>query len=263
MHKKVGLALSSGAARGLAHIGVLAGLKDHDIHIDMITGTSMGAFIAAMYARGEEVEGIKRVVSDLGQKRLSLLFDPVLPRSSLIRGRKMAEEVRSAIGDIRFSELNIPFACSATDLAQGRTVVIDEGPVWEAVMASISIPILLPPVRLKRHLLVDGGITNPIPVATLKDMGADVVIAVDTVSRENALGDMIFDGNSKPPNIFNIAFQTINLVGCQALKNSVVDADIVIKPRVNQIGWIDFKSIDDCIAEGRLALEKSIDRING
>jgi NTE family protein len=259
--KKIGLALSSGAAKGLAHIGVLSGLEEYGIRIDMIAGTSMGAFIGAMYARGTSIEKIKSITNDLGQQRLSLLLDPVLPRSSLTRGRKMADALKVIIGDTQFSDLEIPFACSASDLSKGMTVVIREGLVWKAVLASISIPILLPPIKYDGHYLVDGGITNPVPVKILKDMGADLVIAVDTVSRDNYLEDEILSENLKNPSIFNIAFQTINLVGCQALKNSIIDADIVIEPRVNHIGWTDFKRIDECVEEGRLAIERSINKI--
>ena len=259
---KIGVALGGGAAKGIAHIGVLAELEKHGIQPDMVAGTSMGALVGAVYARGESPERMKAIGREFGQKRFGLFADPGLPRSGLIRGRKISDLLRSIIGEVEFSDLKVPFACVATDIGNGQEVVIDQGLVWHGVRASCSIPVLLPPVKSGNRYLVDGGLVSPIPVKVLRDMGADIVIAVNVSQKSQ---DDAYWGNqagpSKEPNIFNIAFQTINLIGCQASKNCLSGADIVIEPRVGHINWGDFRRIDECIEAGELAVQESMPRI--
>ena len=259
---KIGLALGGGAAKGIAHIGVLAELEKHGIWPDTVAGTSMGALVGAVYARGESPEYMQAIAREFGQKRFGLFADPALPRSSLIRGRKISDALRSIIGEVEFSDLQIPFVCLATDIGDGHEVVIDQGAVWQGVRASCSIPILLPPVTMGKRFLVDGGLISPIPVRILTDLGADIVIAVN-VSQKGQ--DDAYWGNqadqSREPNIFNIAFQTINLIGCQASKNCLLGADIVIEPAVGQINWSDFHRVDECIKAGELAAQEQMPRI--
>ena len=145
--RKVGLALGSGAAKGLAHIGVLAALQEQGIHIDMIAGTSMGALVGALYAMGKDIDQIRSLAIDLGQKRFSFLADLTLPKSGFIRGRKIKNMLRLIIGDVEFRDLEIPFACSATDIESGQAVVIRQGLVREGVRASCSIPVILTPTK--------------------------------------------------------------------------------------------------------------------
>ncbi|KTB49340.1 patatin-like phospholipase family protein [Dehalogenimonas alkenigignens] len=260
--KKIGLALGSGAAKGLAHIGVLAELEKQGIQPDLIAGTSMGALIGAVYAQGVGSERMKEIARGFGQKRLSLFVEPSVPRSSLIRGQKIAEALRVIIGEVDFSSLEIPFVCLATDIGDGREIVIDQGEVWRGVMASCSIPILLPPVKKANRYLVDGGLVSPIPARILRDLGADVVIGVSVSSKgqEDVDWGNRRDG-SKGPNLFDIAFQTMNLIGFQASKNCLPVADIVIEPNVDHIGWADFHRVDECILEGERAARNSMKQI--
>ncbi|MBA7479154.1 putative NTE family protein [subsurface metagenome] len=145
--RKVGLALGSGAARGFAHIGVLTVLEKEGIPIDMIAGTSAGALIGALYAQGRTANEIKSLIIDLGRKRLALLTDLALPKTGLIRGRKIEDMLRSIMGDIEFGDQKMPFACVATDIITGEEVVIKQGLVWEGVRASVSIPVILAVAR--------------------------------------------------------------------------------------------------------------------
>jgi NTE family protein len=261
--RKVGLALSSGAAKGLAHIGVLAALQEQGIQIDMIAGTSMGALVGALYAMGKDVDQIRSLAIDLGSKRLSFLVDPALAKSGLIRGRKIKDMLRSTIGDIEFRDLEIPFACSATDIESGQEVAIRQGLVREGVRASCSIPIIFTPTKWKGRYLVDGGLVDPVPVRILKEMGADFTIAVNVIP---IMQDKISEASEehtgpKEPNILRITIQMINIISHQRLKSSLVGTDVVIEPQVTHIGWGDFHRASECIFQGELAAQASIHEI--
>ncbi|GMV56492.1 MAG: hypothetical protein AMXMBFR6_22970 [Betaproteobacteria bacterium] len=176
--RTVGLALGSGSARGLAHIGVLRAIREAGIDIKVIAGTSMGALIGAVLAAGG-LDSLTAKFLGLDWKYMVSLLDPVFPRSGLIDGRKIADFVRTLVPDTAIEDLNIPFAAVATDLATGREVVIDHGDLTEAVRASIAVPGIFTPVRRDGHVLVDGGLVDPVPVSAARAMGADLVIAVD------------------------------------------------------------------------------------
>ncbi|HRT04143.1 MAG TPA: patatin-like phospholipase family protein [Kiritimatiellia bacterium] len=178
-HKRVGLALGSGGARGWAHLGVLQALREKGIAVECVAGTSMGAVIGAFFAaRREDV--LRELARDLDWKRLRPFFWEVsLSRSGLTDGRKLLEEFRKMLGLREFRELDLPFRAVATDLDTGGEVVLSSGNLLQAVRASISIPGLFSPVQVGRRLLVDGGLVNPVPVSVAREMGAQVVIGVD------------------------------------------------------------------------------------
>ena len=159
--KKVGLALGGGAVRGLAHIGVLEILEKEGVPIDAIAGTSIGAAVGALYAKGKNPEAIKDVVLDIKWLRLAPLLDLTLPKSGFIGGRKVKELLKSIIGDVAFEDLKIPLVCVATDIMTGEEILIDEGSVLEAVRASISIPVVFTLAKWRGRYLVDGGLVNP------------------------------------------------------------------------------------------------------
>ena len=261
---KIGLALGSGAARGLAHIGVLRVLEKGNIPIDMIAGTSAGALVGALYAQGKDISLLENLAIDLGSKRFALLADPALPRTGLIQGRRIKEVLKSIVGgDIGFGDLRIPFACVATDVETGEEVVINQGSVLEGVRASISIPVIFTVVRWKGRYLVDGGLVNPVPVSVLKRMGADFIIAVNvTPDARERIHQVSEEGlKAKEPNIFNVIMQTIHIAAYQAVKSSLVGADVIIEPQVTHIGWGDFHRVSECILQGELATQGSISEI--
>ncbi len=183
--QKIGLALGSGAARGLSHIGILKALKERNISIDMIAGSSMGAFIGACYARKGEIADIEEIILKTDWKQLARLADPHLSLlfKGVIHGKKVKELLRTIIGDIEFKDLKIPLAVVATDVNTGEEVIIKRGSVIEAVRASISIPAIFMPVQFKNRFLIDGGIVNPVPVSVVKDMGAEFVIACNVIHK--------------------------------------------------------------------------------
>jgi len=258
--RKVGLALGSGAARGLAHIGVLEVLEKEGVPIDMIAGSSMGALIGALYAQGKDVSLIKNLAINLGSKRFTLLADPALPKTGLIRGRKIEDTLRLIFGDIKFGDLGIPFACVATGIESGEEVVIKQGLVWQGVRASGSVPVILSAVKRQGRYLVDGALANPVPVSVLKEMGADFIIAVNVTPdvRERIHQVSEEQVEAKEPNILNVIMQMVHIIGYRMVESSLVGADVIIEPQVTHIGWFDFHRAPECILQGELAARSCI-----
>jgi NTE family protein len=176
--KRVGLALGSGSARGLAHIGVLRALVEAGVRIDVVAGTSMGAFVGAMFAAGK-LDELEKEFRGMGWQGIASLVDPVFPRSGLIDGLKIGEFVRRHVAEPDIEALPIPFRAVATDISTGEEVAIGSGSLIEAVRASIAVPGVFNPVRCNGKVYVDGGLVDPVPVSVARQMGADVVIAVD------------------------------------------------------------------------------------
>ncbi len=178
-HKRVGLALGSGGARGWAHLGVLQALKEKNIQVECIAGTSMGSVVGAFLAAGRE-EVLRELALNLDWKHLRQFFWEIsLSRSGLTDGKRLLEETRKMLGVREFRELDLPFRAVATDLNTGGEVVLSSGNLLEAVRASLSIPGVFSPVWIGKRLLVDGGLVNPVPVSVAREMGAQTVIAVD------------------------------------------------------------------------------------
>ena len=178
-HKRVGLVLGSGGARSWAHLGVLQALREKDIQVDVVAGTSMGALVGAFFAAGRE-ETLRELALNMDWKRLRPLFWEIsLSRSGLTDGKRLLEETRRLLDVKEFRELNLPFHAVATDLNTGGEVVLSSGSLLQALRASTSIPALFSPVWVGKRLLVDGGLVNPVPVSVARAMGAQMVIAVD------------------------------------------------------------------------------------
>ena len=263
--KKIGLALGSGSARGLAYIGVLAVLEKEGIPVDLIAGTSAGAVIGALYARDKDTSRMKELALGLSWKKLAPLVDPSLPITGLIKGRKIRNLIAPIIGrDIKFSDLKIPLTCVATDIDTGEEIVIDQGSVLEALRASISIPAIFTVVKWKGRYLVDGSLVNPVPVSVAKRMGADFIIAVNVipdVAERVHRADRERTERAKEPNIFNIIMQSIYIGTYSLVKSSMEEADIIIEPNVGHIGFGDFHHAQECILQGELATRASIPEI--
>ena len=259
------MALGSGAARGLAQIGVLKVLEKEGIHTDMIAGTSMGSLVGALYALGKDASELEKLAVYWGSKRFSLLADPVLPKTGLVRGRKIEDMLRATIGDIDFGDLDIPLACIATDIETGDEVVIRHGLVWKGVRASGSVPVILKTIKQEGRYLVDGALANPVPVGVLKEMGADFTIAVNiTPSVQERLrggGTNRKEIETKEPNILNVIMQLIHIINYRGLKSSLVEADVVVEPQVTHISWGDFHRAQECILQGELAAQAVIPEI--
>jgi NTE family protein len=265
--KKVGLALGSGAARGLAHIGVLRVLHQENIPIDMIAGTSIGAVIGALYALGRKIDRIEEAADSIDWKRLLSLLDITLPRTGLIGGKRILAWGKSVIGrDVQFSDLQIPFACVATDIMTGHEIVIDKGSVMDAVRASFSIPGVFSLVKQEGRYLVDGGLVNPVPVSTVRSMGAQIVIAVNVMPDITIMDHTRWMGEKskagiKEPNIIEILMQSIYIGSHSIVRTSLESADAAIEPKVASIGPAQFHRARECIIQGELAAEDWIPKI--
>jgi NTE family protein len=255
---KVGLALGGGAARGLAHIGVLEVLEKEDIPIDIIAGTSAGAAVGALYAQGKDISVIKSLALDLThRKRLASLADLTLPRTGLIQGKKIKDQLELVIGgNVEFSDLKVPLACVATDIVTGEEVIIDKGSVVEGVRASISIPALFTVVKREGRYLVDGGLVNPVPVSVLKQMGADFTIAVNVIPDVRTRAQHLEE--TKEPHIINIIMQSFYIASYSLVRSSLEGADIIIEPQLADIAYGDFRRAGECILQGAVATQESI-----
>ena len=264
---KVGLALGGGAARGLAHIGVLKALKEASIPVDMVTGTSIGAMIGACFAREGGITAVEEIALNTGWRELARLLDPSFGslRKGLIRGQRIEELLRSVIGDAEFKDLKIPFAAIATDVNTGREVVIRKGSVIEAVRASISIPGVFVPVTFEGKCLVDGGLTNPVPTDILRDMGARFIIAVNVLvepqKRKHAVSVPKEGGTAEVPNIFNTLIQSIFIMEQEIVKLRMLKADIVISPDVSHIEPFEFHRGEEAIPAGYEAARNALPKL--
>lgn len=260
--KKVGIALGGGAARGLAHIGVLEVLEKERIPIDMIAGTSAGAIVGALFAEGMSAAEIKKELLEMELTKKSWqMVDISLPKTGFISGKKLIDLLKNYIGDVDFSDLKIPFACTSTDIMTGEEVIISKGSVLEAVRASIAVPIIFSASQYNERFLVDGGLVDQIPVAVIKDMNADITIAVNVTPRIKKTKKRIYIEEADPsrqplekePNMYTIMMNYMSIMNSRAADASLKKADIVIEPRLAGISFTDFKKAEQCILEGEFA----------
>lgn len=181
----IALVLGGGAARGWAHIGVIHELAEMGIRPDMVVGTSVGAVVGGAYASGN-LDQFEEWISGLGRVDIIRLLDAKMTGGGFLQGKSLMAAIEKRIGNPRIEDLEMPFACVATELGTGREVWLREGSLLDACRASIAMPGMFAPSRMKENqLLVDGGLVNPVPVSLARAMGGDVVIAV------NLNGDLI------------------------------------------------------------------------
>lgn len=178
---KVGLALGSGSARGIAHLGVLKAMEDLKIPIDYIAGSSMGAFVGASYATGQPLEQIESITEKATWQETVRMFLPSFSKGGLIKGKRISGFIHDVIGADDFNDLKIPVGVDTTDLETGEKYTITSGNLVEAVRASMAVPTVLTPKIIDGRILVDGGLVSPVPIQTVRDMGADIIVAVDVL----------------------------------------------------------------------------------
>ena len=257
--KTVALVLGSGGARGLAHVGVIKTLLKNNIPIDMIVGSSSGALVGGLFASWGNIERLEKMVRGVTYKDLaSVLVDPTWG-GGLIKGEKTLDYLKKLfIDNEKIENLSIPFAAVATDVNTAESVVFSKGDIAEAVRASISVPLVYSPVLTGGRLLVDGGVSCPVPVEVARNMGADVIIAVN-------LDGVYFSGDN---NKVSLSSSTIVILKdsyfalrYNLAKKEVREADVVIEPSMKYIADFDFVGGVKAIDEGQRATEKKLGEI--
>lgn len=237
-NKKIGLALGGGAVLGAAHVGVLKALEEFEIKVSFVAGTSIGAFIGALIAFGKNSEEIEEIVKELNWLDISSVS---LSQYGLLSNKKLGNVINECIGKTDMTSAEIPLAMVATDITSGQRVILKDGNVASAVMASTCIPGIFVPVEMKDKLLVDGGIVENVPVSVLKDMGADIIIGVDLNSKLR---------QSKPRNIIEVLLRSFDLTLQAATKLQVEQADFLIAPDLSNFNMINIKQVPDLIEKG-------------
>ena len=279
---KVGVALGGGAARGLAHVGVLRALLREGIPVDLVTGTSMGAIVGGAYAATADIAlveaGVRRVLSseEFRRNRLSFLretkrrrggllfsvtnlvrrgivYGASTMRQSFLSAQEFAHSMEAILPDVNIEDLPVPFAAVALDLKAGEEVVLHRGNLRHAAEASSAIPGILPPVRHGGRVMVDGGWVDKVPVLPAFRLGADVVLAVDISgdledTRDYTRGIDVFIRANAIKDAFLVAFH-------RSL------ADVVIEPAVGRVHWADFGAVDHCITAGDDAVMRALPAI--
>ena len=261
---RIGIALGAGSARGWAHIGVLKALLEAGIVPESVAGTSIGALVGAVYA-DDELAALEDWVRGLTWRKLVGYFD-VSFRGGLVKGDRLFDFLRGDLLEKRIEGLRRPFAAVATDLVNGREVWLREGPVADAVRASIAIPGLFTPWLEDDRQLVDGALVNPVPVSLVRAMEADFVIAVDLGSntvgrhmRKPAAGKR----HPRRPSMVDVVTGSLDIMSVRIARSRLAGepAEVVIQPRLGGLGLLDYHRGAEAIAEGRAAAELMIPQI--
>lgn len=251
--KRIGLALGSGAAKGLAHIGVLKELRAIGISPEIIAGTSIGALIGGWYAASGSTDAIEQVSRQMSWRELLGLRD-ISPRrvGAFFNLSRFAEWLRKETKDPLIEDLQIRFAAVAADIRTGERVVLTSGRLVDAILASIAVPMFFPPVERDGRLLVDGGLVEPVPLETCRQLGAELVIGVDLSSDvvTEAGKTISSHGFWKPWQFFNIFYNAISVMEHQLVMLQRRPEDIVLTPRVGHIAPMDFRRVDEGIRAG-------------
>ncbi|MFB6466525.1 patatin-like phospholipase family protein [Cytobacillus sp. Hz8] len=250
MHRpKIGLALGSGGARGFAHLGVIKVLTDEGIPIDLIAGSSMGAMIGCFYAAGQNIDNLYKLSKVFKRK---YYLDFTVPKMGFIAGKRIKGLIRMFTHGKTMEQLNIPVSVIATDLLSGEKVIFNTGSISDAVRASISIPGIFVPEKNNGRLLVDGGVIDRVPVSVVKEMGADIVIAVDVAHVKT---------NAEITSIFDVIMQSIDIMQMELVTNREIASDIMIRPRVEIYSSRAFTNIEEIIKMGEEETRKQITKI--
>jgi NTE family protein len=294
----IGLALGGGAARGLAHIGIVRTLIAHGIVPNVVVGTSIGAVVGGAYAAGH-LDSLEQWARRLQPRNILGYLDIRLNGSGLIGGDKLAAQLEAAMGPILVEELPIKFATVATEVRTGHEIWLTHGRMVDAMRASYALPGIFSPVLVGDRWLVDGALVNPVPVSAARALGAEIVIAanlssdvfthsttiyahgpsaeaseaaIEATPPKRGLGKFFspertmkreFFGSGGRPGISSVMVDAFNIMQDRITRARLAGdpPDLLISPRVGQIGWFDFHRADDLIGFGARAAERAIDSI--
>ena len=296
---KIGLALGSGAARGVAHIGVIKELEDNGLVADVISGSSIGSVVGAIHSLGY-LDDFEAFLRSLSRTDIIRYMGPSLFKAGgIASAERLMTYFADNYGKHMIQDMPLPFSAVATELHYGREVWLRSGDLWSAVRASMSMPGVLTPMYLDDRWLVDGGLVNPIPISTCRAMGADFIIGVningdllglassetediaeeidsDTASIMNRLGygikniwrssDSDKDDDEEPdstPSSVSVMMNSINIMQDRVTRSRLAGepADIVLAPRVRDIGLIEFNEVERGVEEGRMCVQRMLPAI--
>ncbi len=242
---RIGLALGGGAARGFAHIGVIKALESQGIIADVIVGTSAGSVVGAMYAAGNNGFALQKMALEMDEATISDWSLPFFAKSSgVLKGEALQAYVNKMVLQVPIEKLKKPFGAVATDLNSGLPVLFQRGNTGLAVRASSAVPGLFQPVKINEHLYVDGGLVSPVPVRYVREMGADLVIAVNISSQPDA---------QAASSSLEVLMQTFTIMGQSLNYFELKTADIVIKPDLPGMKGSDFAGRNLAILAGERA----------
>jgi NTE family protein len=241
---RIGLALGGGAARGFAHVGVLQVLEENGIHPQVVAGTSAGSLVAALYASGQNGRELQRAAETMEEAALTDWTLPLFNRG-MFRGEALARYVDAQVGHRLIEQMPVKLGIVATDLASGEGVLFERGDTGTAVRASSAVPAVFLPVHIGQRDFVDGGLVSPVPVHSARQMGAEVVIAVDISAAP--------EGNHATDTL-QVLLQTFAIMSKSINRYELRDADVVVRPALLGFGSADFASRAKAIAAGRAAM---------
>ena len=280
--KNVALALSSGGARGLAHIGAIEELEAQGYHISSIAGCSMGALIGGVYAAGKLNE-FREWMKTIDRKKMLGLIDFSLSLNHIVKGTRIIEAIMEFVPDVNIEDLPIPYCAVATDLKAGREVMFRKGSLFKAIRASISLPSFYEPVKRNDMILIDGGIMNPLPLNRVKRQTGDILVGVDVSghdykaqwdelqrltaiqkhdkSLKTKILDMLIPDNIEF-NYYTVLSRASSLMIRQnsILMAKLTNPDILIDIQMNRYGTFDFDKSEKLIAIGRQKTSQAIDK---
>jgi NTE family protein len=292
-NRKIGLALSSGMARGWAHIGVIRALTNMGFKFDVVAGCSIGSLVGGIYLANKfhELEDWAR---SLNKMRIVSYLDLKIRSGGLISGSKLVDEIKRHIGDLQIEQMPKKFISVATDLVTGHEIWLEKGPLAESMRASFSLPGVFPPIRINGRWLVDGALVNPLPVTACRAMGADMVIAInlnaDIIGKVRRPGSdipaaagfdllhliestkelegkikgldpftrRVFRRETEGPSLFGVMTASLNIMQDRLTRSRLAGdpPDVHIAPRLGHIGLLEFDRADEAIREGEAAVER-------
>lgn len=245
--KKLGVALGGGAALGAAHVGVMKAFKELDIKPEFISGTSIGAFVAAHIAFGTPVEKLEEIALDLDWLDITGFK---LSKLGLLSNERLGKRILDEIGKVRIEGSDIPLCMIATDISTGERVVLKEGPLYKAVMASTCLPGIFTPIEWDDMLLVDGVLCENVPITPLREMGAKDIIGVDLTTNRQY---------KRPENIVDVLTNTFDIALDNMIKEQIEDKKtLLIQPELGAYSMADTGDTEKLIEEGYKAAIKAL-----
>jgi NTE family protein len=279
--KDVALVLSTGGARGLAHIGAIDELLERGYNIRSVAGTSMGALVGGMYAAGR-LEDFREWMLTVDRKRILSLLDFSIGQNHIVKGDRIIEAMKSVVPDVRIEDLEIPYCAVATDVVSGTEVVFDHGSLYEAIRASISLPLFFSPVRIDDKILVDGGLVNPLPLNRVKRDRHDLLVAVNVSGHDYRgqleLRKMIREQQSEKSRFMALVNKFLpddNGMNYYTLLNrstsiminrnaqlqlKLTPPDVLVDIPMNRYDTFDFDKMERLAAIGRTKTKKALDK---